>query len=176
MGCHAHSCTSSIKHGCPKVGFNEFISNRQINKFCILPSDFPALPYPSWILRLSGFRGISPGPLASPSQLWKPGWQRGMAQAPSLRSCIFTVSDFPVGGLAFPRQLCGLLSRAGEVSEWRRLGLCLYDSGTRRSDSCSGSGFQMLDQGLQHLCSLRNVGVGECGFLWCMDLGIGMQL
>lgn len=59
MGCHAHSCTSSIKHGCPKVGFNEFISNRQINKFCILPSDFPALPYPSWILRLPGFRGIS---------------------------------------------------------------------------------------------------------------------
>lgn len=85
MGCHAHSCTSSIKCDCPKVGLNEFFSDRQINTYCFLPSDFWAQPYPSWILRLpDSQRHLSPGLLASPSQLRKPGWQRVMAQAPWL--------------------------------------------------------------------------------------------
>lgn len=88
MGCHAHSCVSRIKHDCPKVGFNEFSANRQINiAFFLLTSQHSPTP-----AGFSGFlapRGIylSPGPLASPSQLWKPGWQRGMAQVPSL--CVF---------------------------------------------------------------------------------------
>lgn len=91
---------------------------KQINMVFLPPPTFPAPPCSHHItVGCSGC--LSPGLIYDPihwplqAQLRKPGWQ-DVVQDPIPCACVFLVGA--LGGLAFPRQLCLLLSSLARVS------------------------------------------------------------